>query len=294
MLETNAPAKINLYLHVTGRRDDGYHLLDSLVAFTNVGDRLSLEEADAFSFTIDGPMGGDLSKYDPKENLVVRAVKILATKLDKKLNVKINLTKNLPLASGIGGGSTDAASALRLLAVHWGMAPDGAILHEIASNLGQDIPCCLAAKSCYFRDTGSIVDPAPDLPITHMVLVNPLQSLSTPSVFKARNGAFDIENKLDVIPKTSEELASLLMDRKNSLTEAAISLCPKIQEILSDLKNTQKCLLSRMSGSGATCFGLYPDRSSARQAAADIMVKHPNWWVVPAYVPSEPILPLER
>lgn len=294
MLETHAPAKINLYLHVTGKRDDGYHLLDSLVAFTNIGDRLSLEEADTFSFTIDGPMGEALSRYNPAENLVVRATQILATKLGKKLNVKINLTKNLPLASGIGGGSTDAAAALRLLAVHWGMAPDAKVLHEIAASLGQDIPCCIAAQSCYFRDIGNVTDPGPELPLTHMVLVNPGHDLPTPSVFKARTGAFTPAQQLEAAPKTSEELATMLGARKNSLTEAAVSLCPAIQDALTCLEKTQSCLLSRMSGSGATCFGLFADRSAARQAAADIMVEHPTWWVVPAFIPSEPVLPLER
>lgn len=294
MLETHAPAKINLYLHVTGKRADGYHLLDSLVTFTNIGDRVSLEKAEEFKFTIDGPMGGALSRHDPKENLIVRAAQLLAQKVEKELDVHINLTKNLPLASGIGGGSTDAAAALRLLAIHWGMAPDARVLHEVAASLGQDIPCCIAAQNCYFRDIGNVTDPGPKLPLTHMVLVNPGHDLPTPSVFKARTGSFSPAHQLEAEPQTPEELSEMLSARGNSLTEAAVSLCPSIQDVLTALEDVQGCLLSRMSGSGATCFGLFADRSAARQAASELMTAHPTWWVVPAHIPSEPFLPTER
>lgn len=294
MLETHAPAKINLYLHVTGKRDDGYHLLDSLVTFTNIGDRVSLEEANEFTFTIDGPMGEALSRHNQEDNLVVRAAKMLAAKLDKPLNVHINLTKKLPLASGIGGGSTDAAAALRLLAVHWGLAPNAAVLHEVGAALGQDIPCCIEAKNCYFRDIGNVMDEADELSPTHLVLVNPGHDLSTPSVFKARTGDFTPANRLARMSYSTEDLALELKKRSNSLTEAAISLCPSIQEVLDVLEASEGCLLSRMSGSGATCFGMFSNRAMARQAAAAIMEAKPTWWVVPAHIPTEPVLPLER
>lgn len=287
MLTTNAPAKINLYLHVTGRRDDGYHLLDSLVAFTNVGDEMGLEKAPSFAFEMKGPMASVLAGEDPEKNLAVRAARILAQTVHKPLDVKLTLTKNLPVASGIGGGSTDAAAALRLLASHWGLAPDAPVLHEIAASLGQDVPCCIAARSCYFRGIGDVTDPAPPLPHTDLVLVNPNKALPTPSVFKARTGAFAPEARLERAPETAQELAALLASRTNSLSEAAQTLCPEIAEVLQALDRQESCLLSRMSGSGATCFGLFPDRATARMAAAAIYKERPDWWVVPASFPAE-------
>ncbi|MFA6279619.1 MAG: 4-(cytidine 5'-diphospho)-2-C-methyl-D-erythritol kinase [Bdellovibrionales bacterium] len=286
MLETLAPAKINLYLHVTGRREDGYHFLDSLVAFTNIGDFLRLEPAASFSFEMNGPMAAALAQGDHENNLAVRAARILAKTLDKPLNLRLTLTKNLPIASGIGGGSTDAAATLRLLAAHWRMPPDAPLLHDIAASLGQDVPCCIAAQSCYFQGIGDITTPAQDLPLTHIVLVNPNQALSTPSVFKARTGAFTPANPLPITPQTPTELASLLAARTNGLTEAACSLCPEIKDVLAALQAQPDCLLARMSGSGATCFGLFADRGAAKQAASALYKEHPSWWVTAAFLPA--------
>jgi len=288
MTETLAPAKINLYLHVTGRRADGYHFLDSLAVFTNIGDTLRLEPADTFSFVLEGPMARALVDFDPESNLAVRAARMLAAHLNKPLTGKLTLIKNLPIASGIGGGSTDAAAALRLLAGQYGLAPDAAILYEIAASLGQDIPCCIKAKTCTFRDIGNVTDPGPDLPLTHMVLVNPGQGLSTPSVFKSRSGPFTPTARLERDPQTAEELAAMLKERGNDLTQPATALCPIITDVLAAIETQEGCLLSRMSGSGATCFGLFTDRSSAKKAAACLYEKQPSWWVVPAFFPAEP------
>jgi len=287
MRATNAPAKINLYLHVTGRRADGYHLLDSLVAFANVGDRLRLEEAATFDFVMDGPMAPALAGDDHEQNLVVRAARALAALLDKPLNLRLVLTKNLPIASGIGGGSTDGAAALRLLAAHWGLHANDPLLYKVASSLGQDVPCCLAAESCYFKGIGDETAPGPALPHTDIVLVNPGTALPTPAVFKARSGAFQTARA--PIPDglaDARALAVLLAERENGLTQAACGLCPEIRAVLEALAGQKECLLSRMSGSGATCFGLFPDRASARGAAAALYETHPDWWVVPAFWPS--------
>lgn len=286
MTETFAPAKINLYLHVTGRRADGYHYLDSLVAFTNIGDTLRLEPADTFSFSVEGPMAEALRTHDPESNLAVRAVRLLAAELNKPLKGKLTLIKNLPIASGIGGGSTDAAAALRLFAAREGMPPDAALLHSIAASLGQDIPCCLATQTCTFRDIGNVTDPGPELPLTHIVLVNPNQSLPTPAVYKARTGGFSAPDPLQTTPQTSEELAQMLATRSNDLTEAATSLCPAIETILSAIAAQHDCLLARMSGSGATCFGLFADRSSAKMATTALYQAHPDWWVAQAFIPA--------
>ena len=287
MIETFAPAKINLYLHVTGRREDGYHFLDSLVVFANIGDTLRYDPEGPFSFTIEGRMAGELAGFDPESNLVVRAARMLAAALKQPLTGTLTLVKNLPIASGIGGGSTDAAGALRVLAAHYGLAPDAALLHDIARSLGQDIPCCIMARTCCFKGIGDITERGPNLPLAHMVLVNPAQALATPSVFKNRKGAFVPAAPFEKEPADVQELATMLQARTNNLTDSAVELCPIISDVLAALKTQEDCLLSRMSGSGATCFGLFTDRSSAKQAAARLYESHPDWWIVPSFFPAE-------
>lgn len=287
MLQTHAPAKLNLYLHVTGRREDGYHLLDSLVTFASVGDRLSLEKANDFKLIMEGPMAAGLSGEDCEKNLAVRAARALGAEMGRRLDFQLTLTKNLPVASGIGGGSTDAAAALRLIAAYWGLAPDAPVLYRIAASLGQDIPCCIAATNCYFRGIGDVTEDAPDLPHADIVLVNPGRALPTPSVFKARSGAFQSAYRpLLVSPSNVAELAEWLADSQNGLSEAAISLCPAIATVLDELDAQEGVLLSRMMGSGATCMALCADRGAARQAAAKLYQAHPDWWVVPAFLPA--------
>ncbi|MGE0109162.1 MAG: 4-(cytidine 5'-diphospho)-2-C-methyl-D-erythritol kinase [Bdellovibrionales bacterium] len=281
MLQSFAPAKINLYLHVTGRREDGYHYLDSLVTFASVGDRVTLEEADQFSFVLDGPMAAALKKADQSKNLVVQAAYALSDMLGRPLDFKLTLTKHLPVASGIGGGSSDAAAALRLIAAHVGMAPDAPMLHKVAASLGQDVPCCLAATSCYFEGVGDQTSPAPSLPHMDIVLVNPRKSVSTPAIFKAREGGFSKPaERLSKSPATLEELVAHIAPMSNDLMAPAMALCPPIRAVMENLEAQEGCLLARMSGSGATCFGLFRDRGAARQAMAHIHKVHPEWWVV--------------
>lgn len=288
-LKTLAPAKVNLYLHVTGRRGDGYHLLDSLVAFADIGDELRLEAADGFVFSLTGPMAAVLRDEPVEGNLAVRAARALAKAVDKPLNVRLTLVKNLPPASGIGGGSSDAAAALRLLARHWGVAANDPLLYEIAASLGQDVPCCVDAKTCYFRDIGNAIDDGPELPPTAIVLVNPNKALPTPAVFKARTGGFNPPNRFERAPRSSRELAAMLSERENGLTAAAAGIMPEIHEILSALDASPDCLLARMSGSGATCFGLYQDNASAQLATAGILAAHPDWWVFGGEIPCSAI-----
>jgi len=287
ILETLAPAKVNLYLHVTGRRADGYHFLDSLVTFASVGDFVRLEDAPTFSFSMNGPMATAFSSGDEENNLVVRAARALAKTLDRPMRFRLTLTKNLPIASGIGGGSTDAAATLRLLASHWGLPPDAPLLREIAAALGQDIPCCIAAKNCFFMGIGDAVVPAPDLPPTALVLVNPRKEIPTPAVFRARRGAFSPPaDRLTAPPKDASALAAFLGGCSNDLTAAAAEICPEIREILRALESCPDCLLARMSGSGATCFGLFSDRGGGKRAAATLLQNHAAWWVVPTMAPA--------
>jgi 4-diphosphocytidyl-2-C-methyl-D-erythritol kinase len=286
-LHAFAPAKLNLYLHITGRRADGYHLLDSLVVFTDIGDSLRLEESEEFIFEIEGPKADSLAAENPNDNLAVRAVQALANELQRPPNIKLTLIKNLPIASGIGGGSSDAAAALRLLAGYWGVPPSDQRLYSIAASLGQDIPCCLDSATCYFRDIGNITDPGPELPHTSIVLVNPNKALPTPDVYKARTGAFTRAARFDRDPQNTIELAGMLHERSNVLTDAASRIMPEIADILVALSATPNCQMARMSGSGATCYGLYANRSDSKQAAAHLFKAHPEWWVVPGSFPCK-------
>ena len=281
-----APAKLNLYLHVTGRRADGYHDLDSLVAFAGVGDDLRLEPADGFHFELEGPQAAVLKNDPVNGNLVVKAAHSLARLCYKELNCKITLVKRLPVASGIGGGSSDAAAALRALAEHWGVSPDDPRLVTAASEHGQDVPVCLRIVNNYIMATGTI--DAPDLPKVGVVLVNPNKALPTPAVYKefrAGGYAFSPEARLTEKPTSVPAFIAMLKQRTNDLYAPALKLMPEIGTVIAALEHTNDCLLARMSGSGATCFALFADEEKATRAASGLRVKHPNWWVEASSLP---------
>jgi 4-diphosphocytidyl-2-C-methyl-D-erythritol kinase len=273
-----APAKVNLYLHVTGRRDDSYHTLDSLVAFVNVGDELILTDGSTAAFRVSGPMAPALAAEAPESNLVVRAARGLAAALGRPPTAGMNLVKNLPIASGIGGGSADAAAALRGLCTLWNVQPPLETLLAIARSLGQDVPASLISAPCYFRGIGDETDPAPALPPAAVVLVNPGVALPTPGVFRARTGPFSKPARLSPSPKDFDDLVAQLADRRNDLTAPAVALVPEISKVLARLTQTDGCALARMSGSGATCFGLFPHADAAVAAAGAIRADHPRWW----------------
>ncbi len=273
-----APAKLNLYLHVLGRRADGYHELDSLVAFAGVGDRLTVAPAAGGPhLTITGPFAAPLAAEDPAGNLVTRAAVALAERLGRSPAVRIVLEKNLPVASGIGGGSADAAACLRALARLWGLPTGHPDLHELGARLGADVPVCLAGRPAYFGGVGDRLDPAPALPEVHVVLVNPGVPVPTPAVFRARQGDFSPSARFAHAPSDAAELAAVLAERRNDLTAPALSVAPAIATVLEALSATPGCLLARLSGSGATCFGLYATTAEADGAAARLA--RPGWWV---------------
>jgi 4-diphosphocytidyl-2-C-methyl-D-erythritol kinase len=273
-----APAKLNLYLHVTGRRADGYHLLDSLVAFADIGDRLIATPAAGLTLTVAGPFAGALAG-GAQDNLVWRAATLLAARLGRAPGAALTLVKNLPVASGIGGGSSDAAATLKLLLDLWQASPPPDMLAEIAGELGADVPVCLAARTCWLGGIGEHVDPAPALPLCGVVLANPLIPLPTPGVFKARRGPFSSPARFAVSPGDAGALAALLAARRNDLTAAAAAQVPAIDGVLASLAASAGALIARMSGSGATCFALYATREEAGEAAADLGASHPDWWV---------------
>ena len=283
-LTLHARAKINLYLHVVGRRADGYHLLDSLVVFADIGDQLRIEPSDELSLAIDGPFGAGLSAAD--DNLVLRAARALATVLAGKGlpagGAKLRLSKHLPVASGIGGGSADAAATLIGLSRLWRI-PEGAVdLTQIGLSLGADLPVCLAARPCFMGGIGERLEAAPPLPPASLLLVNPGVAISTPSVFKARSGPFSRPARWQGALSDIAALAARLDRCGNDLEAPAIAIEPVIGEVLASLRKLPGLSIARMSGSGATCFGLFEDPAQARQAAARLKTERPAWWVVSA------------
>ncbi|WP_448206088.1 4-(cytidine 5'-diphospho)-2-C-methyl-D-erythritol kinase [Azospirillum sp. sgz302134] len=288
----SAPAKLNLYLHVVGRRADGYHELDSLVAFAEVADQVSVQPGVARvalrgvdlppvgpRLAISGPFGPALMGENPAQNLVIRAAHALANRLGREADALVVLEKVLPVASGIGGGSADAAATLRGLARLWDVPVTDPRLYEVGASLGADVPVCLAGRSCYFGGIGEVLDEAPALPETHVVLVNPGVPVPTPAVFKARTGGFSQPARFTEVPADAAALAALLRERRNDLTEPALTVAPVIADALAALESTPACLLARLSGSGATCFGLYAGADDATAAARSIQATQPRWWV---------------
>ena len=275
-----APAKANLWLEIVGKRADGYHLLDSLVVFAGVGDCLWAEPAETLSLAVEGPFGAAIPKDGG--NLVVRAAHLLAEAAGLRGRARLVLDKRLPVAAGIGGGSADAAAALRALCALWQLEPDEALLMGLAATLGADVPVCLFGRPALVGGIGDALAPAPALPEAWLVLVNPGVALSTAAVFQARSGDFGSPRPLGPAPRDAEALTELLAARRNDLELPARRLCPEIDAVLGALAATPGCLLGRMSGSGATCFGLYATAAEARAAARAIGEAEPGWWAVAA------------
>ena len=282
-----APAKINLALHVTGRRDDGYHLIDSLVVFTRFGDRIGTAAADEDSFEVTGRYAADVPR--DATNLVLRARDALRARYGagKAKPVAITLEKNLPVASGMGGGSSDAAATLRSLSRLWQLDINDAELAGISATLGADVPMCLAAKPLIARGTGDELTMLPGFPSLGLVLVNPGVGVATADVFKALAKA-DNEG-LPPLPRQIEfhSMRNWLETTRNDLGPAAESITPSIRYALAAL-NKADAGFARMSGSGATCFGLYETGNVAKRAAAEIRKRQPKWFVAATRsIPSE-------
>lgn len=282
----SAPAKVNLALHICGKRADGYHLLDSLVVFAGAGDLISVAPAQDLSLTITGPFGAAL--HGEPDNLVLRAARLLAATHKVTQGAAITLEKNLPVASGIGGGSADAAAALRALAQLWNVDPHTISPADIAAKLGADVPVCLNGAPAFMSGIGEIIAPAPRLPETWMVLVNPSVPLSTKTVFGALGGRFHPPMKRTDFAglENAIALAQVLKTYGNSLMAPAREQLPVIDSVLSLIDSTPGCLLARLSGSGPTCFGLYGSSADADAAAEHIKSVQSGWWTVAA-----PILP---
>ncbi|MBI3445527.1 MAG: 4-(cytidine 5'-diphospho)-2-C-methyl-D-erythritol kinase [Magnetospirillum sp.] len=280
-----APAKINLTLHVVGKREDGYHLLDSLVAFAGMGDTLDFTPAETVTLSVVGPTAALIPPPDAKgggENIVLKAARLLAEATSTTKGAAITLTKRLPVAAGIGGGSADAAAALKGLMRLWDVSLAPEALNALALAIGADVPVCLAGTPTRMMGIGQWLEPAPALPPAWLVLVNPMVPLHTPAVFKARSGDFSPADPLAHSPADALALAQALAARRNDLTPAAIAIEPVVGEVLAALATSTSCLLARMSGSGATCFGLFAKAGEAKAAAQSLTLAQPGWWVAAA------------
>lgn len=275
--EAFAPAKINLTLHVTGRRADGYHLLDSLVVFADLGDRISAAAAPGLSLTLTGPIAADLPPGD--DNLVLRAARAMAEASGSPdRGAALILEKHLPVASGLGGGSSDAAATLAALARLWNVAlpPLKSLL-----GLGADVPACVAGRSLRMTGIGDGLQPlAHPLPQVTIVLANPRVAVTTKAVFAGLDRRDHAPMPRD-LPRLDDaaELAAFLAMTRNDLEPPAIRAAPVIARVRSALSSQHGCLFARMSGSGATCFGIFADPLTAAAAAANLRRAEPGWWI---------------
>lgn len=270
-----APAKINLALHILGRRPDGYHDIDSLVVFADVGDRVALAEGGP-RLVIDGPFASALSTED---NLVTRAAEAMAREAGRPADLSLRLTKNLPVGSGIGGGSADAAATLRLLDRAWRLDLPAERLGAIALALGADVPMCLRSRTARATGRGETLTELPDLPALPIVLAFPGVSVSTAAVFAGLGKPSDPPLPTPPALADAKAVAAWLAQTRNGLEAAASKAAPVIGEALAMLGDTEGCLFARMSGSGSCCFGIYPTPAAARGAAAAIQQAQPHWWV---------------
>ncbi|TVQ29534.1 MAG: 4-(cytidine 5'-diphospho)-2-C-methyl-D-erythritol kinase [Geminicoccaceae bacterium] len=270
VVEEAAPAKLNLDLYVLGRRQDGYHELDSIVAFTTFGDSLTARAADGFALTLEGPFAPALDAAG--ESLVRRAAFGLAELVGCAPNAALTLTKRIPLAAGLGGGSADAAATLRALQRLWQIEPPTAALYALATSLGADVPVCLAGRPARMHGIGDRLDAAPPLPPLELLLVNPGAPAPTGAVYQSLTAA-------DFAPPPPRTPADAwLMQGRNALEPAALRVQPAIAPVIAALAATDATLV-RLCGSGATVFAAYPDPTTADTAARTIQTTQPHWWL---------------
>ncbi len=275
-----ARAKVNLTLHVKGRRVDGYHELESLVLFADVCDELIFSPGSEDSLSLEGPFAGLVDG----ENLVLKAKRAVASWLGVEIYGHFRLQKNIPVAAGLGGGSSDAAAAIRaLLKVYDGGSDTGRFIERSAA-IGADVPVCLHNKAAWMCGLGERVTPVQDLAPLPAILVNPRLKLSTADVFRTLNAAPLPPSANEAPPalegwKGPEEAAAYLSEGRNDLEAPAIALEPAVESVLQTLRRLNGCLLARLSGSGPTCFGLFSSDEAAAEAAQEVSRRNPHWWV---------------
>jgi len=270
-----APAKINLFLHVGRRCDDGFHLLQSLVAFADVGDTIAVEPARTVSLVIEGPFARALAPEH--DNIILRTVQAASAKSGIDRGVRIALTKNLPVAAGIGGGSADAAATLRCLQRLWGVTKQQT--GELAESLGADVPVCLVSSPAWMEGRGERVSPASVLPPVFLLLVNPGIAIQTATVFGALGVRRGVEGTKPARWTTFDDFIAYLRTTSNDLEAPAHEIAPSIASVLAAISGCQGAELARVSGSGPTCFGLFRQSQEAAAAAEVLNNREPSWWI---------------
>ena len=278
MLRETAYAKINLFLHVLGRRDDGYHLLESLVGFADFGDHLVFSPASTLSLRIDGPFADGLIAED--DNLILRAARLFAETFPNAATGHFTLEKHLPVASGMGGGSADAAAALRLLARHNSIALDAPDLMDCARPLGADVPVCLFQQPRLMRGIGHDLGPVLNAKAQPALLVNPRVAVETRAVF----ARLCLKAGERFAPPTLPAPGKILAGTRNDLEGPAMAIAPVIGKALAEMRAQPGCRLARMSGSGATCFAVFEAEDVAQEAASRLAHQYPNWWIRPTRI----------
>ncbi len=268
-----AHAKVNLWLNVVGRRSDGYHLLESLVAFVDLADQIEARPADRLSLEIEGPFAGALT--GEADNLVLKAARLLADRAGVAPRAALRLGKHVPVAAGLGGGSADAAAVLRQLVELWRVAMPEEELFDLAASLGADVPMCLAGRTSFVSGVGERLRPAPPLPDCAILLVNPGVALATRDVFAARVASFSTSRPETGPWRDLAEFSAILAERGNDLAGAAVTLAPAVGQVLEVLERSSGARHAAMSGSGATCFALYDSVELARRASSSLPAA---WW----------------
>jgi len=273
-----APAKINLFLHIIGKLPNGYHALESLFVFANQGDRLQFQPASHLTLEVTGPFHDALTDAAPEHNLVYKAALALQKISGTTKGAKITLEKNIPIAAGLGGGSSDAATTIRSLMALWELDIPEPELYALATSLGADIPSCLYGKACYVEGLGEKLTPI-TFPKVPLVLVTPPCAISTIWSYQQIRPPYTAS--LEHFPTAFEDmdgLVQLLSSTQNDMAAAAHSKEPMIHEVLDALATSEGCLLSRLSGSGPTCYGLFENIEAADHAATQLQQEHPDWW----------------
>ena len=280
-----APAKVNLFLHVGPVEPDGYHPVASLMAFADVGDEVAIEPAETAELLVDGPFAPKLAATPAADNLVLRAARRLLERAGRAdAGFRLRLTKRLPVAAGLGGGSSDAGAALRLVRDHLAPELDDAVLADIAAELGADGPACLAARPVLGTGRGDRLAEAPGLPQIHAVLVNPRVACPTGAVYRAYDADAPAQADAPALPDVFEgveELAAVLALTRNDLEASAARLVPAVAETLAEVRALPQCRFARLSGSGATVWALTDGEMEAQGLAAALARERPGWWVAP-------------
>lgn len=277
-----APAKINLHLHITGRAENGFHLLDSLVAFTDIADEIVFQPANIFKLQIEG--NNHLAEEcKEQDNLVSKAIHLYEELYHPPSSVLVTLKKNIPVGAGLGGGSADAATTLKALRILWETPLTEGELTNLAMQLGSDVTACLSNSPCIMRGIGHEIHPAPQFPELYAVLAKPPTSCNTQSVYKTYAQSQKSFSDHSVFPEkfsSSEALCTFLnQSTRNDLTEAAIAVNSDVKEVLTSLEKITSSMLVRLSGSGSTCFALFENYKEAQDQALHLSKNHPSWWI---------------